>query len=77
MEASSLSAGTALHDDQPHGPPRPPLVAVEPQLLGMLLFIISEVMIFGAFFHGATFFIRSVPDNWFPCVGTRSVRSPA
>ena len=32
---------------------------VEPQLLGMLLFIISEIMVFGAFFT-AYFFIRVV-----------------
>ena len=44
-------------------PPRPAPAnrssRVEPQLLGMLLFIISEVMVFGAFFT-AYFFIRVV-----------------
>ena len=39
---------------------------MEPQLLGMLLFIISEVMVFGAFFT-AYFFIRVVQgEDWFP-----------
>jgi cytochrome c oxidase subunit III len=39
---------------------------VEPQLLGMLLFIISEVMVFGAFFT-AYFFVRVVQgEDWFP-----------
>ena len=39
---------------------------VEAQFLGMLLFIISEVMLFGAFFT-AYFFIRVVGDaGWFP-----------
>jgi cytochrome c oxidase subunit 3 len=38
---------------------------VEPATLGMLLFIISEVMIFGAFFT-AYFFIRIVNHNPWP-----------
>jgi cytochrome c oxidase subunit 3 len=39
---------------------------MEPQMLGMLLFIISEVMVFGAFFT-AYFFIRVVQgEQWFP-----------
>ena len=42
---------------------------VEPQLLGMLLFIISEVMIFGAFFT-AYFFIRVVQGEEWPAPGT-------
>jgi cytochrome c oxidase subunit III len=38
-------------------------------MLGMLLFIISEVMLFGAFFT-AYFFIRVVAgDDWFPFEG--------
>ena len=42
---------------------------MEPQLLGMLLFIISEIMVFGAFFT-AYFFIRVVSgDDWFPFRG--------
>ena len=70
MEAAAISA-THAHDDHHHGPPAPNRSSrVEPQLLGMLLFIISEVMVFGAFFT-AYFFIRVVADNhtWFPIDG--------
>ena len=42
---------------------------VEPQLLGMLLFIISEIMVFGAFFT-AYFFIRVVGGADWPADGT-------
>ena len=42
---------------------------MEAQFLGMLLFIISEIMLFGAFFT-AYFFIRVVDDGgWFPLDG--------
>jgi cytochrome c oxidase subunit 3 len=65
-----MSAGAAVHDEHHHGPP--PAIRssrVEPQLLGMLLFIISEIMVFGAFFT-AYFFIRVVAgDQWFPVRG--------
>ena len=63
MEAASISV--AHHDH--HGPPPANQSSrVEPQLLGMLLFIISEVMVFGAFFT-AYFFIRVVQgEQWFP-----------
>ena len=68
MEAASVAHGHA-HDDH-HGPPAANQSSrVEPQLLGMLLFIISEVMVFGAFFT-AYFFIRVVQgDQWFPFQG--------
>ena len=48
-----------------HGPPPANRSSrVEPQLLGMLLFIISEMMVFGAFFT-AYFFIRVAQgDPW-------------
>ena len=63
MEAASLSVG---HHDH-HGPPAANRSSrVEPPLLGMLLFIISEIMVFGAFFT-AYFFIRVVQgEQWFP-----------
>jgi cytochrome c oxidase subunit III len=50
-----------------HGPPAANVSSrVEAQFLGMLLFIISEVMLFGAFFT-AYFFIRVVAaEGWFP-----------
>jgi len=65
MEAASIAHGHAEHEH--HGPPPANRSSrVEPQLLGMLLFIISEVMVFGAFFT-AYFFIRVVSgDQWFP-----------
>jgi cytochrome c oxidase subunit III len=68
MEAASV-AHVAAHDEH-HGPPAAHRSSrVEPQLLGMLLFIISEVMVFGAFFT-AYFFIRvSQGDPW-PAPGT-------
>lgn len=67
MEAASASlhAGAADH----HGPPAAHRSSrVEPGLLGMLLFIISEVMVFGAFFT-AYFFIRVVDGNPWPAEG--------
>jgi cytochrome c oxidase subunit 3 len=67
MEAASIAAhGHADHDEHHGPPPANRSSRVEPQLLGMLLFIISEVMVFGAFFT-AYFFIRVVSgDRWFP-----------
>ena len=63
MEATSISVG---HHDHHGPPPANRSSRVEPQLLGMLLFIISEVMVFGAFFT-AYFFIRVVQgEQWFP-----------
>jgi cytochrome c oxidase subunit 3 len=70
MEAASVAhAGGHAHGEH-HGPPEANRSSrVEPQLLGMLLFIISEVMVFGAFFT-AYFFIRvSQGDTW-PAPGT-------
>ncbi len=69
MESASIAADVA-HDDHHHGPPAPNVSSrVEAQFLGMLLFIISEVMLFGAFFT-AYFFIRVVNgDQWFPVHG--------
>lgn len=66
MEAASLPVA---HDH--HGPPPANRSSrVEPALLGMLLFIISEIMVFGAFFT-AYFFIRVVNEGatWFPIDG--------
>ena len=64
MEAASIPL-----DDHHHGPPEANRSSrVEPQLLGMLLFIISEVMVFGAFFT-AYFFIRVVQSNPWPGPG--------
>src|SRR5581483_12146632 len=60
----TLEASAVTHEH--HGPPPAHRSSrVEPQLLGLLLFIISEVMIFGAFFT-AYFFIRVVNHNPWP-----------
>jgi cytochrome c oxidase subunit 3 len=63
MEAASIA-----HADHHGPPPAHRSSRVEPQLLGMLLFIISEVMVFGAFFT-AYFFIRIVQSNPWPGPG--------
>jgi cytochrome c oxidase subunit 3 len=69
MESASVAAHTVAHDEH-HGPPAANVSSrVEAQTLGMLLFIISEVMLFGAFFT-AYFFIRVVGEaQWFPFEG--------
>ena len=74
MEAASVAhiAGHDTHEGagEHHGPPPAHRSSrVEPQLLGMLLFIISEVMVFGAFFT-AYFFIRVAQGDPWPAHGT-------
>jgi cytochrome c oxidase subunit 3 len=74
MEAASVPGShgshAGVHDEHHHGPPEANRSSrVEPQLLGMLLFIISEVMVFGAFFT-AYFFIRVVNGDHWPADGT-------
>jgi cytochrome c oxidase subunit 3 len=73
MEAAGVAhpaAGGHEHHDDHHGPPPANRSSrVEPQFLGMLLFIISEVMVFGAFFT-AYFFIRVVQGDTWPAPGT-------
>jgi cytochrome c oxidase subunit 3 len=69
MESASVAAGHAAPDEHHGPPPANHSSRVEAQFLGMLLFIISEVMLFGAFFT-AYFFIRVVADSgWFPIDG--------
>jgi cytochrome c oxidase subunit III len=69
MEAASVAAGHAAGHHEHHGPPPANRSSrVEPQMLGMLLFIISEVMVFGAFFT-AYFFIRVVSGDEWPAEG--------
>lgn len=71
MEAAALPAGhSGAHDAHAHHGPPPANRSsrVEPPLLGMLLFIISEVMVFGAFFT-AYFFIRVVQGQEWPAQG--------
>src|SRR6478672_2397087 len=70
MEAASIAHGGGHAHEEHHGPPPAHRSSrVEPQLLGMLLFIISEVMVFGAFFT-AYFFIRVAQGNPWPAHGT-------
>jgi cytochrome c oxidase subunit III len=69
MESASIAAGAHAHEEH-HGPPAAHRSSrVEAQVLGMLLFIISEVMLFGAFFT-AYFFIRVVGNAEWPAEGT-------
>jgi cytochrome c oxidase subunit 3 len=73
MESASVSIAADLeHEAHVHEehPPEPNVSSrVEAQFLGMLLFIISEVMLFGAFFT-AYFFIRVVGEADWPAQGT-------
>jgi cytochrome c oxidase subunit 3 len=65
-----VEAASIAHADH-HGPPAAHHSSrVNAPTLGMLLFIISEVMIFGAFFT-AYFFIRVVTHNPWPAAGTK------
>ena len=70
MESASVAVGHA-DEHEHHGPPVANQSSrVEAQFLGMLLFIISEVMVFGAFFT-AYFFIRVAQGNPWPAHGTK------
>jgi cytochrome c oxidase subunit 3 len=71
VEAAGIAAHAVAHGEhEQHGPPPANRSSrVEPSMLGMLLFIISEVMIFGAFFT-AYFFIRVAQGDPWPAVGT-------
>jgi cytochrome c oxidase subunit 3 len=63
-----MEAATATHEEHHGPPPAHRSSRIDPQLLGMLLFIISEVMVFGAFFT-AYFFIRVVEGVDWPAPG--------
>jgi cytochrome c oxidase subunit 3 len=73
MESASITPGVATgapsahtDDHDHHGPPEANRSSrMDPQMLGMLLFIISEIMLFGAFFT-AYFFIRVVNGEAWP-----------
>ena len=67
MESATVAVGHA-HEDHHHGPPEAHQSSrIDRQTLGILLFIISEIMLFGAFF-AAYFFLRVVvnPTEWPP-----------
>ena len=69
MESASVAVGHEAEHEHHGPPPANQSSRVEAQLLGMLLFIISEVMLFGAFFT-AYFFIRVVNHANWPADGT-------
>ncbi len=61
MESASIAAGHAAHEQ--HGPPEAHHSSrIDRQTLGILLFIVSEVMLFGAFF-ASYFFLRVVAND--------------
>jgi cytochrome c oxidase subunit III len=64
-----MEAAAVEHAHPAHPPAANRSSRVDAQLLGMLLFIISEVMVFGAFFT-AYFFIRVVGGAEWPAEGT-------
>jgi cytochrome c oxidase subunit III len=67
MESATASVGHE-HADHHHGPPEAHESSrIDRQTLGILLFIVSEVMLFGAFF-ASYFFLRVVvdPSAWPP-----------
>jgi cytochrome c oxidase subunit III len=65
-----MEAAAIAHTEHHGPPPAHQSSRVHAPTLGMLLFIISEVMIFGAFFT-AYFFIRIVSHNPWPAHGTK------
>ncbi len=66
MESASIAAGAPAHGHEHHGPPEANKSSrIDSQLLGVLLFIISEAMLFGSFFT-AYFFIRVVQNEPWP-----------
>jgi len=70
MEAASIAhAAPGAEHAHDHPPEANRSSRAEPQTLGMLLFIISEVMVFGAFFT-AYFFIRVAQGSPWPAPGT-------
>jgi len=70
MEAASIAHAAGHGEQEHHGPPPANRSSrVEAPLLGMMLFIISEVMVFGAFFT-AYFFIRIAQGEVWPAPGT-------
>ena len=60
MESASIAVGG--HEHEHHGPPEAHQSSrIDRQTLGILLFIVSEVMLFGAFF-ASYFFLRVVSN---------------
>jgi cytochrome c oxidase subunit 3 len=70
MESASVAVEHGHGHDEHHGPPEANQSSrIEAQMLGMYLFIISEIMLFGAFFT-AYFFIRVVGNADWPAEHT-------
>jgi cytochrome c oxidase subunit III len=68
MESASVAVGHGHAAEHHHGPPEANQSSrIDRQTLGILLFIVSEVMLFGAFF-ASYFFLRVVvdPSSWPP-----------
>ena len=66
MESATVTLGD--HAEEHHGPPEANQSSrIDKQTLGIFLFIVSEVMLFGAFF-ASYFFLRVVvnPTDWPP-----------
>src|SRR3954452_23651718 len=60
MESASVAVGHA-EEHHPHPPEANQSSRIDRQTLGILLFIVSEVMLFGAFF-ASYFFLRVVVE---------------
>src|SRR3954463_3827934 len=67
MESASVAVGHADEEHHAHPPEANQSSRIDRQTLGILLFIVSEVMLFGAFF-ASYFFLRVVvnPPAWPP-----------
>ena len=66
MESASIAHEAHGHHGEEHPPEANHSSRVDSQLLGMLLFIVSEAMLFGSFFT-AYFFVRVVANSdWVP-----------
>ncbi len=69
MESAAVGIDSVHGHDEHHGPPPANQSSrVDAQTLGMYLFIISEIMLFGAFFT-AYFFVRVVNNAPWPAEG--------
>ena len=63
MESASIPVRRTRHEHEHHGPPEAHQSSrIDRQTLGILLFIISEIMLFGAFF-ASYFFLRVVANE--------------
>ena len=66
MESASIpvpGGGAGAHEHEHHGPPEAHASSrIDRQTLGILIFIVSEIMLFGAFF-ASYFFLRVVANE--------------